>query len=213
MTERRKNPTLVAAQQRRTLFIAAYLAPGEHQYSAEHAAIAAGFSAKNARSAGGRLMCEEGVAKAIAEAARRTAAAAELTTARTLREVGHILHNDPRRFYNDDGSLKPPKEWDDDMAACVASVEMGAEVVGMGEAAHLEPYVKKIKWWSKLDAADKVMRHQGLFEKDNRQRQENLAIQINLVGGPEPRATNGSGVQIQANLVGPKTNGSNGSHL
>jgi phage terminase small subunit len=210
MTERRPSAQSAAAKQRRELFVQAYLAPGDHQHDQTHAAIAAGFSAKTARSIGGRLIKEAGVAEMIAEAARKVAAKVELSTERTLREVGEIAYNDSRRFFHPDGSLKMPVDWDDAMAACVASVEMGAEVVGKGKAARIAPYVKKIKWWNKLDAADKIMRHQGLFEKDNRQKQENLAIQINLVGGPEPRATNGSGVTVKANLIGP--NGKNGSH-
>ena len=207
MTERRKNPKLVAAQQRRTLFIAAYLAPGEHQYSAPHAAIAAGFSPKTARSIGGRLLCEEGVAKQLADAARRTAARAEMKTERTLREVVDIGYNDPRRFFRENGTLKPPGEWDDSMAACVQSLEVSEAFEGTGKKRKAVGHVGKIKFWNKLDALDKAMRHAGLFERDNRQKQENLAIQINLVGGPEPRATNGSGVTVQANLVDGRPHG------
>ncbi len=42
------------------------------------------------------------------------------------------------------------------------------------------------------------MKHLGLFERDNRQKQESLAIQINLVGGkPQPP----SDIVVKANLV------------
>ncbi len=42
------------------------------------------------------------------------------------------------------------------------------------------------------------MKHLGLFERDNRQKQENLAIQINLVGGKPQQA---SDVVVKANLI------------
>jgi hypothetical protein len=43
---------------------------------------------------------------------------------------------------------------------------------------------RKIKFWNKVDAIDKAMRHLGLFGKDNRQLAQNLAIQVNLVEAP-----------------------------
>ena len=51
------------------------------------------------------------------------------------------------------------------------------------------------------------MKHLGLFERDNRQRADNLAIQINLVGAPTPEAA--QEVEVRANLVKP--NGHNGN--
>jgi sulfur relay (sulfurtransferase) DsrC/TusE family protein len=80
----------------------------------------------------------------------------------------------------EDGSLKAPHEWDDDMAACVASIEV-REVVENGK---VTAYVKKIKFWSKLEAMNMAMRYAGLFERDNRQQAPNLAIQVNLVQAP-----------------------------
>jgi phage terminase small subunit len=208
MTERRPSAQSAAAKQRRELFVQAYLAPGEHQHDQTHAAIAAGFSPKTATSMGGRLIKEAGVAEMIAAAARKVAAKVELSTERTLREVRDIAYNDPRRFFRDDGSLKPPREWDEAMAACVQSLEVSEIAEGAGKKRKVIGHTGKIKFWSKIDALDKAMRHAGLFEKDNRQKQENLAIQINLVGGPEPRSSNGSGVTVKANLI----EGKNGSH-
>ncbi len=117
-----------------------------------------------------------------------------------------IIRNDPRRFFAGDGSHLMPDQWDDEMAACVASVEMGETVVGRGKNARRLPFVKNVKYWSKVETIDKAMRHLGLFERDNRQRAENLMVQVNLVGSPradEPRA-----IEVEANLVRPNGNGS-----
>ena len=172
-----------------------YLSNGNN---ATLAAIEAGYSPKTAHAMGHKLITRLRESGRLAKVAEKAAERAEMKTERTLREVVDIGYNDPRRFYRDDGSLKPPKEWDDSMAACVSSLEL-AEV--RNTKGKVTGYTGKIKFWNKLDALDKAMRHAGLFERDNRQKQENLAIQINLVGGPEPRATNGSGVTVQANLI------------
>lgn len=184
-----------------------YLSNGNN---ATLAAIEEGYSPKTAHAMGHKLITRLRESGRLARVAEKAAERAELKTERTLREIADIGYNDPRRFFRENGTLKPPGEWDDAMAACVQSLEVVEAFEGTGKKRKAVGHVGKIKFWSKLDALDKAMRHAGLFEKDNRQRAENLAIQINLVGGPPPRATNGSGVTIEANLVGP--NGKNGSH-
>ena len=183
MTERRPAAQFAESKRKRAVFVAEYL---RNNRDSAAAAIAAGFSAKTAKSVGSRLLKEEGISRQVAAAAARVAAKIEVTTVRTMREAAHVAYNDPRRFLNDDGTLKPASEWDDSMAACVASLE----VSGAG--------VHKIKFWPKMDAIDKLMRHLGLFEKDNRQLQQSLAIQINLVGSDPAPARE---VVVQANLV------------
>ena len=50
------------------------------------------------------------------------------------------------------------------------------------------------------------MRHLGAFERDNRQKSENLAVQINLVGAPpeaiEQQRQATDRARLQANLLG-----------
>ena len=67
----------------------------------------------------------------------------------------------------------PGHELGEDIRAAVASYET-------------EGGRTKIKFWNKVDALDKAIRHLGLFEHDNRQQGQNLAIQINLVEGKRP---------------------------
>jgi hypothetical protein len=43
----------------------------------------------------------------------------------------------------------------------------------------------KIKLWDKNSALEKLMKHQGMFEKDRAQARENLAIQVVLVDPPK----------------------------
>ena len=59
-----------------------------------------------------------------------------------------------------------------------------------------------------VEDAGELARHlatfNGLFESDNRQRRENLTVQINIVGAPTQPKTIGNAVA--------GTNGKNGSH-
>jgi phage terminase small subunit len=174
--------------ERRRAFVQAYLANG---HNATRAAIAAGYSAKTAASQGQRLLKNVETKKLLTEAARQVAQRVELDTESTLRSCAAVAYNDPRRFYNPDGSYKPISEWTEDMAACVASIETKELFDDDGK---LVGYVRKLKFWSRNEATNMAMRHAGLFETDNRQRAPNLALQINLIQAPvKPNDTNGPG--------------------
>jgi terminase small subunit-like protein len=61
------------------------------------------------------------------------------------------------------------------------SIEKTAE--HLAQAAYAKPK-KGVTWGNKLEAIEKVMRHLGMFERDNSQRQPNLALQIVVIGPP-----------------------------
>jgi phage terminase small subunit len=104
----------------------------------------------------------------------------------TERQLASVLRSDPRKLYRPDGSMIPIHELDAETAAAIASIEVREEFEGHGENRRLVGYTRKVKFWDKNAALEKAMRHQGLFEKDNRQLMSNLAIQVNFVG-PEPK--------------------------
>ena len=171
------------AAERRALFIQAYIANGGN---ATQAAITAGFSPKGANAVGSRLSADVNIQRAIEDARGKTIAAAEAETGvsveRTLRELGRIVHADPRKFFKDDGSLKNVADLDDDCAAALASVEVTEEFEGRGEDREMIGYLKKVKFWDKNAAIDKAMKHLGLFEKDNTQRPPVGDVHITVVG-------------------------------
>lgn len=186
MTKRVKAGTSKAkAAERRALFVQAYIANGGN---ATQAAIKAGYSPTHARFQGSRMATDRNIAEAIEKARGKTLAAAESATGvsveRTLRELGRIVHVDPRRFFREDGSLKPVTELDDDCAAALASIEVSEEFDGSGKEREMVGYLKKVKFWDKNAAIDKAMKHLGLFERDNLQRPPVGDVHITVVGVP-----------------------------
>lgn len=211
-----------AGKQILPLFVQHYL--GDCRHNATAAALAVGANERSAHQVGYKWLQEARQNGMLALAAQRTALDAELSTRDILLELKRVALNDPRRFFRSNGELKPPDEWDDDMAAAVSQIEaipkvldghaddqLDAQPHGGALARKRNPtigYTYKLKFWSKVEALDKAMRHQGLFEKDNAQKQENLAIQVILMDGPEPKPNghaNGNGaVTIEAELIGEK---------
>jgi phage terminase small subunit len=172
------------AAHRRKLFLDAYLANGRN---ATQAAITAGFSKKTAGSQGYDLLKHPEIVAALETAVARIEAISGLSVERTLQEIARVAYQDPRKLYDGNGNLKPVHELDDDMAASVASVEVTEEFEGHGQGRTHVGYTKKIKLWDKNSALVTAARHLGLFEKDNAQRGESLALQVVLVAPPNPR--------------------------
>lgn len=69
-------------------------------------------------------------------------------------------------MFDDDGSLLPIKQMPAEVRAAIASVEI-EEINADGKVIGR---VKKIKLWDKNSAADKLLRHFGSYERDNKQR-------------------------------------------
>ncbi len=168
--------TATAAAHRRAVFIEAYLANGRN---ATEAAITAGFSVKTAGSQGSRLLKDVKTQALIAARTAELGIKIGLTTERTLREVARLAYSDPRKFYNDDGSIKKIHELDDDAAATIASVEIDelradGKVIGT---------IVKLKQWDKNSALEKAMKFHGLYKEDNSQRVDPIRDILLAMGG------------------------------
>ena len=128
------------------------------------AAIAAGFSAATARSKGCQLVKQHH----DAIQARRAELIEELKadTYSVLREVQRVSFADLRQLFDENGNLLSPSEWPDEVAGAVAGIDV-EEKLSEGV---LVSIVKKVKLWNKNEAIEKLMKHLGLYEKDNRQK-------------------------------------------
>lgn len=109
------------------------------------------------------------VQELLAEHAKRVSDKADITQEKVLRQVFNFAFSDPRKIYNDDGSIKPISELDDETAMAV----QGIKVARLAEGS--EGVVLDIKLVDKNSAAEKLMKHLGMFEKDNQQKTESLA--------------------------------------
>jgi phage terminase small subunit len=159
--------TRSGTSERRHAFMHAYMTNGNN---ATQAAVAAGYSEKTAGSQGHRLLKKVETTGVLADAAKQVAKRAELTTENALRVANCIMQSDPRRLFHEDGSPKKIHELDDDTAQAVR-VEIIDGVVRLG-------------FWPKSDGLMQVMKHLGLFDRHNVQRQPNVNLQINIVGSP-----------------------------
>lgn len=86
-----------------------------------------------------------------------------------LEEATRLARFDIRKLYRADGSPIPIHELDEDTARCIAGVDITEEYAGSGEDRAFVGYTKKYRTHDKNAALEKLFRHHGLYEKDNRQ--------------------------------------------
>lgn len=125
----------------------------------------AGYSGAGnvAESAAARLLRNVQVASAIKNAMDSRASKLELTAERVLQEVARIAFFDVRKVYDAAGNLKAPGDWDDDIAAAMAGLDVTEEFTGKGEARESSGFTKKVKAWDKVSALTLAMRHKGML--------------------------------------------------
>lgn len=116
-----------------------------------------------------QLMDNAKIASRVAELRNASAERAEIDDAELLREAKRLALSDIRGLFNPDGSVKPPSEWPDAVAAAVASIEVFEEFEGSGDLRTLIGHTKKLKFWDKNSALERLFKHRGLFEKDHDQ--------------------------------------------
>jgi phage terminase small subunit len=161
-----------AAEARRRLFVEAYIQNGGN---ATEAAKTAGYSVVTAGQQGSRLLKDVNVQQLLGGRQEKLAAKFELTTEAVLKNLAQAIYFDPRKLYQEDGSLKPIHELDDDAAQALAGFEV-VEMAGGGEFGgpeglkHVPMYTKKVKWLDKNAAREQAMKHLGLYREDNKQR-------------------------------------------
>lgn len=164
---KKKPPIRKPNDNRRKLFVDAYIANGGN---GAEAAITAGYGEKGAKQQASRLMTDVDLKAEItrrqSEVIERVKENTGLSAERTIKELHRLTVHDPRRMLKPDGTVLPMHEWDDDIAACVASFEVDEITVG----GVIIGVLKKVKFWDKNSAIDKSMKHFGQYDKDNEQK-------------------------------------------
>ncbi len=158
--------------ERKRLFIEAYIANGGN---GAQAVITAGYSCKIAKRHAVTLLAMPDVKEALEARRDKLARRYELTTESLIAELSKIVHADPRRMFAANGTILPVKDWSDDVAGMVASIEVDELFDGTGKDRTWTGYTKKVKLWDKNSAIEKAMKHLGLFAEDNKQRMGALA--------------------------------------
>lgn len=144
--------------------------------NATQAAIRAGYSEKTARSIGSENLSKPDIQEKISLLRQELSDKTGITAQRVLNELAKIAFSDLRKAFKADNALLDVRQFDDDIAGAVASVEVDALYEKIDGEKELVGQTQKIKLYDKVAALEKLGKHLGIFEKDNRQKR----LTINL---------------------------------
>ena len=167
--------SMESAARRRIVFVERYLVNGNN---ATEAATFAGYSARTAYQQGSVLLRHPDVVARLGNRLNEVVEQAILSTDRWAKEMAAIGHLDPGEFFDDSGALIPIKQLPEHVRRAIGSIEHATEVDKEGNVTHHT----KIKPNDKNTALANIGRHLGVFDEDNRQRNQPIQIAIQLVG-------------------------------
>ena len=154
MASNRRSPQRLSPKQR--LFVAEYII----DWNATKAAIRAGYSDKTARQIAEAMLSQPHVMAAVQEQVTAREARTMVTQDRVLLEIARLAFSDPRKAFDANGDLLPIKQWPDDVAAAISSVEVDVVTDRDGKAIGS---VKKVKFWDKGKQLELAGRHLQMF--------------------------------------------------
>ena len=174
MSEATNHPEVTALQRR---FCDEFLV----DFNATAAYLRAGYKTKPAAAAASasRLLGKLEVAAYLSEKRRLLAEATDFKLERLVQEIKAIALFDPRRLFKSDGSMLPPHEWPDDVAAAVGSVDVDEIVQQVGGRSTVVGYTRKLRPWNKLEALEKGLRLLNAYPE---QKKDALPPGTTLVG-------------------------------
>ncbi len=85
----------------------------------------------------------------------------EITADRVLQEIAKLAFHDPRKFFDEDGRIKPISEIDDDTAMCLSGLETMHKIVGDEKDGCI--VLTKIKIADKGQNLERLGKHLKLF--------------------------------------------------
>lgn len=127
--------------------------------NATQAAIRAGYSAKTASSIGEQLLRKLEIQSVLQERMKERQERTRVNADYVLKRLAQIDEMDVADILNDDGSLKPVKEWPKVWRQYISGLEVSEMFVGGGEERQLIGLLKKIKWPDKLRNLELLGKH------------------------------------------------------
>ncbi len=103
---------------------------------------------------------QEALAKARADIAHQ----AQIDAQWLISELVPIARADIRQFFDNDGSFLDMATWTEDMGKSVASIEVNELFDGVGKEREQIGVTKKLRFWPKTDAVDKLAKLLGAYK-------------------------------------------------
>jgi phage terminase small subunit len=147
--------------------------------NATQAAIRAGYSKKTANEQGSQLLAKLSIQQFIKTLQRKLSEATGITAKRVIEELAKVGFSDIKLYYETGTEIKDITKLENNLSAAVSSIKITETEGDWGSKT-----VKEFRLHDKISALDKLGKHLGVFEKDNKQKAINtdgLQLIVNKV--------------------------------
>ena len=124
------------------------------------ACIRAGYSKKSSDAQASRMLKNVKVKAFLDKEIQKRSIRTGITADKVLQELAKIAFHDIRRMYNEDGTLIPIKDLDDDTASTISSFKTRIENKGEADYDVIEEY----KRHDKVRTLELIGKHLGMFD-------------------------------------------------
>ncbi len=141
------------------------------------AAIRAGYSKRTAKEQATRLLTNVHVRQFIKELRKTLSEKTDITAERVLRELEKIGFNNLQDYIEKGNTVKDLKSIKREYAASVESIKITERTIGTGKD-KIKEVTTAFKLHDKVSALEKLGRHLGIFEADNKQQTNKVTIKV-----------------------------------
>lgn len=138
-----------------------------HEYiidcNGTQAAIRAGYSTVSAGQLAFELLKKHEIQERVSALKAKQLERIDLSADRVLREIYRIATADVGLAFNSDGGLLPIKEIPEDVRRAISGLDVEELFEGRGDEREQTGVLKKIRFWSKTEAARDLAKHLGLL--------------------------------------------------
>lgn len=141
------------------------------------AAIRAGYSANSANEQASQLLAKLNIQQYVSELQKKLSEKTGATVERVINELIKLGFSNIQDYIEEGNAIKDISGIPRDIAASVKSVKKSVTEWGSGEDAGTKTVVS-FELYDKLTALEKLGRHLGVFEADNKQKSATITVNI-----------------------------------
>jgi len=144
----------------------------------KEAAIRAGYAKKHAAFEASKLLAIPEISEYVTQLKKETSKRNNITVDELIQDLAEIKNINVADLYDENGLLKDLHQLPREFTKCINEITETKSI--WGKEGENEKTVRKVKFYSRLDAIEKLAKHLGFYEKDNKQQSE-LKFKIEIV--------------------------------
>ena len=144
----------------------------------KEAAIRSGYSKNTATQIASSYLNKPAIVEYLEKLQSKTAKRNQITLDELIQDLAEIKNINIADLYDENGSLKDLHQLPGEFTKCIQEITQIKS--NWGKGGENEKQTTKVKFYSRLDAIEKLAKHLGFYEKDNSQSKPEVKFVMNV---------------------------------